>query len=205
MFLYAENYKKLNEILDAVIAAENPYEYICIDTMTALEQYCLPEAARLYSQTPMGVNWIVKDADGKLDRKKSQCVKYNNDITFLPNGSGYQYVRSAFAKITTKLKKCAKNVIYIAHVKEKNLTKDGVEFTSNDLNLLGKNKQALSADAQAIGYLSRIGDKNYISFQAGNDILAGCKVKRLADKEILISEYDEKGELITHWDQIYIK
>ena len=53
--------------------------------------------------------------------------------------------------------------------------------------------------------MTRVNKKNYLSFLPSEDILAGCKIKRLEGKEILISEYDEKGTLKTHWDQIYIK
>jgi hypothetical protein len=53
--------------------------------------------------------------------------------------------------------------------------------------------------------MTRIENKNYLLFQPGDDILSGCKIKRLDGKEILISEYDDKDNLITHWDQIYIK
>ena len=53
--------------------------------------------------------------------------------------------------------------------------------------------------------MRRVGGKNYLCFQPSEDVLAGCKIKRLEGKEILISEYDEDDNLITHWDQIYIK
>ena len=106
--------------------------------------------------------------------------------------------------ITNLVEECADRIIYIAHVKDTNILKDGIEFTSNDINLTGKNKQSISAAAQAIAYMTRIGNKNYLCFQPGPDVLSGCKISRLDGKEILISEYDEDDNLITHWDQIYI-
>ena len=99
----------------------------------------------------------------------------------------------------------APNIIYIAHVKTTNILKDGAEISSHDINLIGKNKQTVSADAQAIAYMTRVNKKNYLSFLPSDDILAGCKIKRLEGKEIMISKYDEDGNLITKWDQIYIK
>jgi len=116
----------------------------------------------------------------------------------------YQYLRQAFKKVILKLESCAENIIYIAHVKETNILKDGAEFTSNDINLVGKNKQAISADAHAIGYMTRIANKNYLCFQPSDDVLAGCKIDRLEGRNILISEYDEQGKFVSHWNEVYI-
>lgn len=204
MVLYAKDLNSLKQILTKIKAAKNPYKYIAIDTLTKLEEFCIPVAEKLYMKTPMGSTWELRDPDtGNLIKS---CGKYKyGSIIFLPNGSGYQYIRQAFQMITNLVEECAENIIYIAHVKDTNILKDGVEFTSNDVNLTGKNKQSISAAAQAIAYMTRIENKNYLLFQPGDDILSGCKIKRLDGKEILISEYDDKDNLITHWDQIYIK
>ena len=205
MVMFAKDLTALKQVLNKIKEAGKPYQYITIDTLTKLEEFCIPEAERLYMKTPMGSSWIVKDPVTKvIDKKKSLKVKYGS-ILFLPNGSGYQYVRAAFQQLTTLIESCANNIIYIAHVKEVNILKDGLEFTSNDINLTGKNKQSISAAAQAIAYMTRVGKKNYLYFQPGDDILTGCKIKRLDGQEILISEYNEKGDLVTYWDQIYIK
>lgn len=205
MIMFAKDLNALKKILQKIIESEKPYKYITIDTLTKLEEFCIPEAEKLYMKTPMGSSWIVRDPNTKeIDKRKSLKFKYGS-ILFLPNGSGYQYVRQAFQQLTNLIETCAENIIYIAHVKEVNILKDGLEFTSNDINLIGKNKQSISASAQAIAYMTRIGKKNYLYFQPGDDILTGCKIKRLDGQEILISEYNEKEELITHWDSIYIK
>lgn len=204
MITFAKDLPTLKQILVAIKEAGNPYKYLAIDTLTKLEEFCIPEAEKLYMKTPMGKDsWIKKDDNGKLLPTCGKA-KYGS-IIFLPNGSGYQYVRAAFQKITTMVEQCADNIIYIAHVKDTNILKDGAEFTSSDINLLGKNKQSISAAAQAIAFMTRIGKKNYLCFQPGDDVLSGCKIKRLDGKEILISEYDEDDNLITHWDEVYIE
>ena len=201
MVMYAPSLDKLKLILSKIHEAKFPYKYIAIDTLTKLEELCIEEAEKLYMNTPMGKEWIKKDEAGKI-LKSCGKAKYGN-ILFLPNGSGYQYLRQAFKKITNLIEKSAPNIIYIAHVKEVNILKDGAEFTSSDINLIGKNKQSISADAQAIAYMTRINKKNYLCFQPSDDVLAGCKIRRLEGKEILISEYDN-DTLITYWDQVYI-
>lgn len=204
MVVYAKDLGTLKKILMQIKKEGKPYKHIAIDTLTKLEEFCIPVAEMLYMKTPMGSTWEQKDPDtGKL-LKTCGKSKYGS-IIFLPNGSGYQYIRQAFQMITNLVEECADRIIYIAHVKDTNILKDGIEFTSNDVNLTGKNKQSISAAAQAIAYMTRIGNKNYLLFQPGEDVLSGCKIKRLEGREILISEYDEDDNLITHWDQIYIK
>jgi len=205
MVMYVPTLNDLKVVLQKIKAAGKPYQYIAIDTLTKLEDLCVLEAERIYMKTPMGKeSWIKKDeATGRL---LPTCGKSKyTSILFLPNGSGYQYLRQAFKQITKMIEECAENIIYIAHVKETNILKEGAELTSHDVNLIGKNKQSISAEAQAIAYMTRIGKANYLCFLPSDDVLAGCKIKRLEGKEILISEYDEKDNLVTHWDQIYIK
>jgi hypothetical protein len=55
----------------AIKAAGNPYKFITIDTVTALEDMIMPLAIKLYKATPMGKNF-----DG-------------DTVTTLPNGAGY--------------------------------------------------------------------------------------------------------------------
>jgi len=203
MVLYISNINDLKKLLLKIKEANFPYDYIAIDTLTKLEDMCINEAERLYMKTAVGKGWFFKDPVTGLMAETCGKANYNN-ILFLPNGSGYQYLRQAFKNITSLIESCAKNIIYIAHVKEVNILKEGVELTSHDINLIGKNKQTISADAQAIGYMTRIGKKNYLCFLPSDDVLAGCKIKRLEGAEILISEYNKENELITYWDKIYI-
>jgi 1,2-phenylacetyl-CoA epoxidase PaaB subunit len=203
MVMYIDSLKKLKEVAQAIKKADKPYTYITIDTLTKVEEMCIMEAEKIYMRTPMGKDWIRRDENGKLMQSCGKG-KYTS-VLFLPNGSGYQYLRQAFKQVTNLIESLADNIIYIAHVKTTNILKDGAEISSHDINLIGKNKQTISADAQAIAFMTRINKKNYLSFLPSDDILAGCKIKRLEGKEILISEYDDEENLITYWDQIYIK
>ena len=203
MVMYIDSLKKLKEVAKAIKDADKPYDYITVDTLTRVEEMCILEAERIYMRTPMGKEWIRRDENGKLTPTCGKS-KYTS-ILFLPNGSGYQYLRQAFKQVTNLIESLAPNIIYIAHVKTTNILKNGAEVSSHDINLIGKNKQTVSADAQAIAYMTRVNKKNYLSFLPSEDILAGCKIKRLEGQEILISEYDEDDNLITNWDQIYIK
>lgn len=67
-----KNYKDL--FLLAKELKDNPgqFEYIALDTITALEDLALPFANKLYRDTSMGKNW-----------------DENENILKLPNGAGY--------------------------------------------------------------------------------------------------------------------
>ena len=64
-----------------IIAAGRPYEYIAVDTVTALEDMVKPLALKLYKATPMG-----RSFDG-------------DNVLTLPNGAGYGYLREAFFSV----------------------------------------------------------------------------------------------------------
>ena len=72
----ANSIDDIREIGREIKAAGNPYRFIALDTITALEDMCVPYAEQLYSATPMGKNWFV---EGK--------PKYGS-ILNLPNGAG---------------------------------------------------------------------------------------------------------------------
>jgi len=188
----------------AIKEAGYPYDYVTIDTITALETICVPYAEILYARTPMGKNWFKKDpVSGKLalESGKSQY----GDILGLPNGAGYKYLRQAFTNIVEHIKTFAPRLIQLGHVKDVQLEKSGVEVSSSDLDLTGKIKRIAASQSDAIGFLYRHkdGNKNILSFKTTGEIACGARPTHLSNKEIVISEMTDKG-LKTHWNSIYI-
>ena len=59
----------------------NCYKHITIDNATRLEDICMSYACTLYRQTPLGKKWS------------------GTDVTTLPNGAGYKYLRDAVKKV----------------------------------------------------------------------------------------------------------
>ena len=114
-----------------------PYKYIAIDTITQLEVWCEDEAKKMYQATPMGKNF---DQDNK-----------GLSVLTLPQGAGYLYLRKAFMKWFFVCPKLADHVIFVGHLKDKYLTKNGKEVKANDLSLSGKLREITCANADAIG------------------------------------------------------
>jgi len=190
----ATSFEEIKEIGKAIKEQGHPYKYVAVDTITALEEIVLPYAEYLYSKSPMGKNWF-SPGGGK--------ERYGT-IIGLPEGSGYYWSRQAFTKVTNYILTWAPYTIFVGHVKDIVLEKNGANFSSLDLDLTGKLKRIAASNADAIGYLYRKGDKNILSFKTTNDISSGARPTHLRNEEFVISEITEKGGYATHWEKVYI-
>lgn len=171
----------------------NPYKFVAVDTITKLDEMVVPYAEQLYAKSPMGKNWF-SDGGGKS--------KYGT-ILGMPDGAGYYWTRLAFTKVTDYISTWAPYTIFVGHVKDTMLEKEGSNFSSLELDLTGKLKRMAAAHADGLGYLYRKGNKNILSFKTTNDISCGARPEHLMNKEIVLSEMVD-GKLITHWDEIYL-
>ena len=190
----AKDVDDIRAIGKSIKEAGYPYDFIAVDTITALEEIAIPYAEEIYSKTPMGSGWF-KEGGGK--------EKYSN-ILGMPNGAGYLWHRQAFEKLIDYIKTWAPNIIQLGHIKDSMLEKDGKEFSSVDLDLTGKLKRIASSKSDAIGYLYRKGNKNILSFKSSDQVACGARPEHLRNQEVILSELKEDGTLITFWDKIYI-
>lgn len=190
-----ESVEDLRKIAVKIKEMGNPYKYVAVDTITALEEICIAYAEELYSKSSMGAAWF-KSGGGK--------EKYGSIIN-MPNGAGYMWLREAFTKALNVIKTWSEYTILLGHVKDTNLEKAGSEFNTLDLDLTGKIKRIACSKSDAIGYLYRKGDKNILSFKTSDDVGCGARPEHLKNKEIVLSEPDENGKIITHWDEVFIK
>lgn len=192
MKIEANSIAEIKAIGSAILADNKPYDYIAVDTITKLEDLCIPYAEDLYSRTPMGKNWFTS---GK--------AQYGT-ILSLPNGAGYPYLREAFTKVVNYISTWAPRIILLGHVKDTVLEKNGAEFNSLDLDLTGKLKRITASNSDSIGYLYRKGNQNILSFKTTDEIACGARPTHLSNKEIILSEQDSDGNITTHWNKIYI-
>jgi energy-coupling factor transporter ATP-binding protein EcfA2 len=188
----AKSIDDIRAIGKAIKEAGYPYKYVAVDTITALEEMCIPFAEDLYSKSSMGKNWFT---DGK--------PKYGS-ILNMPNGAGYPWLREAFTKVVDYLKTWAPRIILVGHVKDVVLDKNGSEFNALDLDLTGKLKRITSSQSDAIGYLFRKGNKNVLSFKTTDEISCGARPEHLRNKEVVLSELIDDETLTTFWENVYI-
>jgi len=178
----------LQELLDAgkaIKEAGKPYTYVTIDTVTALEDMVMPLAIKLYKQTSMGKNY---DGDNVLS---------------LPNGAGYLYLRQAFFQVLDFIDTLAPHIILSGHIKDKQVDDKGEMVMAANIDLTGKIKSLICANADAIGYMFRKGNQTILSFKTTEEVTCGARPEHLRNEEIIISEMNDKGELVIHWDKVY--
>jgi len=179
----------LQELLEtgkAIKEAGKPYKYVTIDTVTALEDMVMPLAIKLYRATSMGKNY---DGDNVLS---------------LPNGAGYLYLRQAFFQVLDFIDTLAPHIILSGHIKDKQVDDKGEMVLAANIDLTGKIKSLICANADAIGYMYRKGNKTILSFKTSEEVTCGARPEHLRNEEIVVSEMNEKGELEFHWDKIYV-
>lgn len=202
MALKATSVAEIREIGKAILEAGKPYDYIAVDTITALEAMCIKEAEKLYMKTPMGKStWIKKLADNSIDPDSAK-LKYGSVLN-LPNGQGYGYLRDAVIKVIEEIKTYAPRVILLGHVKDAMIEKSGAEVNSMDLDMTGKIKRIVSSQSDAIGYMYRKGNQNILTFKTKDEVACGARPAHLRNKDIVVSEMVD-GEFVTHWDEVYI-
>lgn len=186
MKVEANSLDELREVIKAIHEAGKPYKYGAIDTTTKLEELVIPLANKLYKETQMGQNW-----DG-------------DSILSLPRGAGYLYLRKAYQQVMAALDGCFERVIYLGHLKDTSLSKEGKEVAVKDIDLTGKLKNITCAATDAIAYMYRHENQTILSFQQGESVISGARPAHLRNKEIVILESDESGNLTSHWDKVYI-
>ena len=178
----------LQELLDtgkAIKAAGNPYKFVTIDTVTALEDMIMPLAIKLYRATAMGKNY---DGDNVLS---------------LPNGAGYLYLRQAFFQVLDFIDTLAPTIILSGHIKDKVVDDKGEMVMSANIDLTGKIKSLICANADAIGYMYRKGNQTILSFKTSEEVTCGARPEHLRNQEIVISEMID-DVLSTSWEKVFI-
>jgi hypothetical protein len=178
----------LQELLDvgkAIKEAGKPYQFVTVDTVTALEEMIMPLAIKLYRQTPMGKNF-----DG-------------DTVTTLPNGAGYLYIRQAFFQVLDFIDTLAPTIILSGHIKDKQVDDKGELVMSANIDLTGKIRSLICANADAIGYMYRKGNKTILSFKTNEEVTCGARPEHLRNEEIVVSEMAD-DVLTISWDKIFI-
>ena len=101
----------LKEICTQINKEGCPYDFIAIDTITALEDFSKPLALSLYKASPLGVNSDI------------------TDILKLPRGAGYMYLREAITMVVNdmELLSAVTKELYPSIAKKYNTTASRVE------------------------------------------------------------------------------
>lgn len=196
----AKSPKEFEDILAAILAAGCPYTYLVIDTATKLDEW---------SELVGTMNYMEKGQGQKFNRDRAGNKMTPADQRFetvhsLGNGYGYAHSRDVMDKWYKMVSKCAKHVIWLAHIKDKFIEakKSGDTVETTDINLTGKVKGMYCSRVSGVAYMYRRDNKAYLNFDNENSIACGNRVAHL-NGQIEISERNEDLSVTTHWDRIF--
>ncbi len=131
------------------------------------------------------VNWTEKDV----------CREYDiESINDLPFGKGFGLVRERVMNNIKKLRSLCDHLIIIGHRKTASPIDNSTAIEPESLDLSGKLKNMVMANADAIGYMFREEDDLMVSFESGKALEAGSRCDHLRGK---IFKFD--------WNKIYKK
>ena len=170
--LKVSKFDELREACAAIVAAGRPYDFVALDTITRVEDWCETRATQLYKETVIG-----KSFSGKT-------------VLELPQGSGYFWLRRAFDEVLAMIIPTAKRVILVGHLREKFLGGKDAKLDSSvstkDLDLTGKIKQIACSRSDAIGYVHRdpATAKLFVSFESTEQINCGSRCAHLKGKKM---------------------
>ena len=184
-----------------------PYRFITIDNATRLEEFSLPYAAHLYRSTAMGSGWgMLKDSQGLniKDKNNKPIPDPKADVRLLPNGAGYLYLRQAIRKMIDMFKDKCDTLILVAHVKDKQIKKNGEEMSEMSVDLAGKLGDIICGEADAIGYVYRDKNKTFISFEGGDNTIREARPLHLRGKKIEVAHSDEENNVIVDMNKLFI-
>lgn len=184
-------------------------EYLIVDTTTKLDEYSEIVGTYKYMNKPQGKKF------NREGGSESGAIIRHTDPRFetvheLGQGFGYQHSRTVMTDWYDRLLNLiptgkVKYIILVAHVKDKLIeTRKGDIIDSIDINLTGKVKSIYAARADAIGFFYRKDKQGFINFNNEYKVVCGGRCAHL-DGEILISEKQSDGKIVTFWDNIYIK
>lgn len=188
---------------------KQPYKFITVDNATRLSELALPYAAHLYRSTPMGSGWgWLKDPKNPIlplkDEKGKNIPDPKADVTTLPNGAGYLYLRKAIRELIDSLKGLSETLILIGHVKDKQIQKDGQEMNEMSIDLAGKLGDIICGEADAIGYIYREGNKTIISFEGGDNVIKEARPLHLRGKKFVVATSDKDNNLTFDLSKIFV-
>lgn len=174
MSVKVNNLKDLNDLVKALAEpGARRYKYIALDTVD--------NVALWYEQ------FVVKRATQDNPKIKA--------LIDIPYGGGYGMVRDYVGEFLRRLKQFSDRVIEIGHRKKTIIGEDSNDLAELTLDLPGKLKNLIMADADAIGYVYRDEETSQlmVSFKATGVVDAGSRCDHLRNQVIPFE-----------WDKIYV-
>lgn len=157
----------------------------------------------------MGANWgMLKDPNNPLMNAKDKNGKPipdpNADIRLLPNGAGYLWLRKAVKELIEMFKPFCETLILVAHVKDKQIQKNGTEMSEMSVDLAGKLSDIICGEADAIGFIYRNGKETIVSFENGDNTIREARPLHLRGKKFVVATSDDDNNVKVDMSKIFV-
>lgn len=161
---------------------------IAIDTIDMVEEYCDPAALAEYKASTLGKNFE------------------GTSIIELPQGAGYFRLREKMGEMLWLFTQAADEVILLAHVRDRMLTKVSGEVVAQDIDLTGKIRNIVCSRSSAVGFMRRdFANQLLLIFKTTDAVNCGSRCEHLRGREFVIGKLDAAGSPVFDWSQIYVQ
>ena len=162
------------------------YKYIIVDTFTRLDEWSETQGTIQYMDKAQGKKF---NRDAKGNKIPSTSPEFES-VHEIGQGFGYKHSREVMLNWYDKICMLAPVTIFVCHVKDKLLSTNLTDAVlTREISLTGKVKDIISSKVDTIMYGFR----------------DGTRCPYLSGKTLLLTESNDKGEIITNnWNQIFL-
>lgn len=166
---------------------EGKFKRLIIDTVDSLEAWCEEACTDTYNKT--------------ADAKKNGVVASVYERAY---GAGHHAVRTKFKEVVAELLRCADELVFVGHLRDKVLDKTQQEVIAKDIDLTGKLANIICYMVDATGYVFRDRQgKLKVTFATNELINCGVRCRHLIGKSFELGQMVD-GKLVCNWEQIYL-
>ena len=160
---------------------------LVIDTIDVVEEWCDPAALSEYKASTLG-----KTFEG-------------TSIVELPQGAGYFRLREKMGEMLWAFTQAADEVILLAHVRDRVLTKVSGEVLAQDINLTGKIRNIVCSRSSAVGYMRRdFAGQLVLTFKTSDAVNCGSRCAHLRGRDFVIGKLVADGQPVFDWSSVYL-
>lgn len=197
------DYKALRDVLAYLKAqreAGTPIaKRICLDHLSILDEWMWQAALDTFNDSALGRAYAAKG---------NPPLKEVTDLPGNPGSQGWTWLREELAVWHNRFLFAADEVIYIAHIRDKNVFKGTLQATVEDINLTGKVARKLFVDeSSAVARCRRqkVGAEDHfiLNFKCDDSNIPASRCQHLTGREFVVGKSTSGGAPTFDWSEIY--
>lgn len=199
------DYRALRRVLDHLAAqrrAGTPLvKRICLDHLTILDEWMWQSALDTFNESPLGKAYAAKAGATPL--------KEITDLPGNPGSQGWTWLREELSIWSNRFMLAADEIIYIAHVRDKNVLRGTTQVVMDDINITGRVARKLFIDeSSAVARCRRqtVGgeDQFIMNFKSDDTNIPASRCQHLTGREIVVGRSRDGKAPVFDWSGIYL-